>query len=326
MKLLLTGGAGYIGSVVATELAAAGAKPIVVDNLSAGHRPAPPQEALFIEGEIGDAELLEETIRKNKVEAVIHLAASCLVGDSISDPAAYYRNNVSNGLALLETMRAAGVRRIVFSSSAAVYGNARQIPIDEDAPTDPINPYGETKLIFERALHWYDRAYDFRFASLRYFNAAGATGDRGEDHDPETHLIPRVLKVALGQAEAIDVFGADYETDDGTCVRDYVHVSDLARAHILALKALDRGSRTFNLGGGSGASVRHVIETAREVTGHPIPERLVDRRPGDPPSLVASFNRIDNELGWKPERSDLRPILESAWEWQRAHPEGYNDA
>lgn len=325
MKVLVTGGAGYVGSVAAAELAAAGASPVVIDDLSEGHRAAVPPGIPFVEGKIEDRALLERTLRDHSIEAVVHMAASCLVAESISDPARYYQNNVTAGLALLDGMRACGVGRIVFSSSAAVYGEPERTPIREEDPAHPVNVYGETKLVFENALRWYDRAYGIRYASLRYFNAAGASGEEGEDHDPETHLIPIVLRVALGQAAVVEIYGDDYPTPDGTCVRDYIHISDLARAHLLALEALDRGSRIYNLGVGGGSSVRQVIETAREVTGHPIPAKTVARRPGDPAVLVASPDRIGEDLGWRPERSDLRSIIGSAWAWHRAHPEGYSD-
>lgn len=325
MKVLVTGGAGYVGGAVVAGLVAAGTTPVVLDDLSTGHRRTVPAGVPLVEGSIADLPLLERTLRDHSVTVVIHMAASCLVGESVADPGLYYRNNVVAGLSLLEGMRISGVDRIVFSSSAATYGDPRKTPIPEEAPTSPTNPYGETKLAFEGILRWYQEAYGIRHVNLRYFNAAGSSGPQGEDHDPETHLIPLVLKVALGQSEGVDVYGDDYPTPDGTCIRDYIHVEDLARAHLLALEAVASGSRTYNLGGGKGASVREVIRVARQVTGHPIPEREAPRRPGDPAVLVASADRIERELGWKPARSDLGSIIESAWSWHRAHPEGYGD-
>ena len=325
MNVLVTGGAGYVGSAVVAELGAAGAAVVVLDDLSEGHRAAVPPGVPLVEGGIGDRALTEKTMRDHSVEAVIHMAASSLVAESVSDPARYFRNNVTDGLSLLDGMRACGVGKIVFSSTAAVYGEPAAVPIGEEDPTRPVNPYGETKLAFERALRWYGGAYRLRHASLRYFNAAGAAGDIGEDHEPETHLIPLLLGTALGRAPRVRIYGDDYPTPDGTCVRDYVHVVDLAGAHLLALDALDGGSRTYNLGFGNGSSVLEVIRTAREVTGHPLLEERAPRRPGDPAALVASAGRIENDLGWRPKRSDLRQIIETAWQWRRAHPEGYRN-
>lgn len=318
MRVLVTGGAGYIGSVVAERLVEDGHDVVVYDSLVRGHRDAVPAAARFVQGNIAESGPLRETLERGAVEAVVHMAADALVGESVADPARYYRNNLGGGLALLDTMRAAGIRHLVFSSTAAVYGEPARQPIEEDDPTRPTNPYGETKLAFERALGWYDAAYGLRSVSLRYFNAAGATERLGERHDPETHLIPLVLQVAAGQRTEITVHGDDYPTADGTCVRDYVHVADLARAHVLALEALARGARTtaYNLGcGGEGYSVRAVIETARRVTGHPIPVRLGPRRPGDPAVLIASSSRITRELEWQPRQGSLPEIVESAWRW-----------
>ncbi len=326
MKILVTGGAGYIGSVVTEELVKAGHDVVVYDNLSKGHREAVVAGAAIVSGELADATLLRETFSTHQIDAVIHMAADSLVGESCENPARYYRNNVVNGLALLDAMRAASVRRIVFSSSAAVYGEPEQQPITETSLHQPTNPYGRSKLLFEDALRWFGEAYDFHFASLRYFNAAGASENFGEDHAPETHLIPIALQVAAGTHEFVEVFGDDYPTPDGTCVRDYIHVIDLARAHLLALNGLDdAGVRIFNLGcGGNGYSVNDVLQTARLVTGREIPARVGPRRAGDPPVLIASSDKIKRELGWQPEYQDLRVIIESAWRWMQAHPHGYS--
>lgn len=326
MRILVTGGAGYIGSVVAEELLKLGLEVVVYDNLSKGHRGALVPGINLVEGDLHDRQLLQETLRDYQVSAVIHMAASSLVGESCVDPAKYYRNNVEAGLVLLDEMIKAGIRHIVFSSTAATYGEPESQPIDENAPTFPTNPYGETKLAFERAMRWYDVAYKLRFASLRYFNAAGATDHCGEVHDPESHLIPIALQVATGKRKHVEIFGDDYPTPDGTCVRDYIHVVDLARAHILALQALNKGSAIYNLGcGGAGYSVRDVIETVRDVTGKEIPVRIGPRREGDPPTLIASSDKIKRELGWQPMYQDLRVIVESAWRWVQTHREGYRE-
>jgi UDP-glucose 4-epimerase len=317
MRVLVTGGAGYIGSVLVEELIAQGHTPIVYDNLSKGHRQCLAPCTEFVHGELLDQPRIERTLAKNKVEAVIHMAADSLVGESFQNPAKYYTNNVVAGLSLLEAMRVIGVPRIVFSSTAAVYGEPQRQPIGESDTTLPTNPYGETKLTFERALHWYEQAYDFRYVSLRYFNAAGATARCGELHDPETHLIPLVLQVAAGKCPAIDIFGDDYPTRDGTCVRDYIHVNDLARAHLLALTRLSQQSDIFNLGSGGGHTVLEVIETVRRITKHPIPIRIRPRRSGDPAVLIASSEKIQQELRWRPEQQDLSQIVESAWNWMR---------
>ncbi|HYE92058.1 MAG TPA: UDP-glucose 4-epimerase GalE [Terriglobales bacterium] len=317
MRVLVTGGAGYIGSVLTEELVAAGHAVIVYDNLAKGHRDAVQAPARFVPGDILDADHLARTFASERIEAVVHMAADSLVGESMTDPARYYRTNLVGGLRLLDAMRAAGVGLLVFSSTAAVYGNAEKQPIEEDAPTAPTNPYGETKLAFERAVGWYARAHGLRGTSVRYFNAAGATARNGERHDPETHLIPLLLQVATGERPDVTVFGDDYPTPDGTCIRDYVHVSDLGRAHVLALEALagPGAGPVYNLGAGGGASVREVIDVARRVTGHPIPVRVGARRPGDPPRLVASSARAAAELAWRPTRQDLGTIVESAWRW-----------
>jgi UDP-glucose 4-epimerase len=326
MRVLVTGGAGYIGSVVAEELIRDGHETVVYDSLYKGHRAAVDPQATFVGADLMDGERLRHTLSEHKIEAVIHMAADSLVGESVTHPAKYYRNNVIAGLALLDAMNDAGVKRIVFSSTAATYGEPAKQPIEESDPTVPTNPYGESKLAFEHALRWYDGAYGLRFASLRYFNAAGATERCGEVHDPETHLIPIVLQVATGRRAHVEIYGDDYPTRDGTCVRDYIHVVDLARAHIMALGALDEGSRIYNLGcGGEGYSVREVIETARSVTGRDIAVRVGARRAGDPAVLVASSAKIRQELGWKPVRQDLRVIIESAWKWMQEHPGGYGE-
>lgn len=324
MRILVTGGAGYIGSVVVEELVRDRHEVTVYDNLSKGHRASVVEGATFEQGDLLDTARLLGTLTTYRIEAVIHLAASSLVGESGEHPAKYYRNNIVAGLSLLDAMREAEVRRIVFSSTAAVYGEPAKQPIEESDPTDPTNTYGETKLAFERALHWYEQAYGLRSVALRYFNAAGATHHCGEQHDPETHLIPLVLQVAAGLRPHVKIFGDDYPTRDGTCVRDYIHVVDLARAHILALEILNERSVIYNLGcGGDGYTVKEVIETARVVTGKQIPMSMSARRTGDPATLIASSERIKRELGWSPEFQSLRQIIESAWTWLEAHPRGY---
>jgi UDP-glucose 4-epimerase len=324
MRVVVTGGAGYIGSVVTEELVRDGHEVIVIDSLRKGHREAVVPGAVFVKADLNDRGTLQSTLRGRSIEAVIHMAADSLVGESVTDPARYYGNNVAAGLALLEEMHNCGVRKLVFSSTAAVYGEPEKQPIEEGDPVRPTNPYGETKLAFERALIWFERAYGIRYASLRYFNAAGATAACGEDHNPETHLIPIVLQCAAGVRETVEVYGDDYPTPDGTCVRDYIHVLDLARAHILALGILDSRSAVYNLGcGGTGYSVREVIETARRVTGRNIPVRMGRRRPGDPAVLIASSGLIASQLGWKPQLQSLEKIVASAWEWMKSHPDGY---
>lgn len=326
MRVLVTGGAGYIGSVVAEELLKDGHNVFVYDSLYKGHRGSVAPEATFVQADLMDGEKLRRTLRDGEVEAVIHMAADSLVGESVVEPAKYYRNNVVAGLALLDAMRDEGVSRIVFSSTAAVYGEPEKQPIEETDPTKPTNPYGESKLTFERALRWYENAYGIHYASLRYFNAAGATERCGEAHDPETHLIPAVLQAATGKRAEVQLFGEDYPTRDGTCVRDYIHVVDLARAHILALGILNERSAIYNLGcGGEGYSVREVIDVAREVTGRDIPVKISPRRAGDPSTLIASSKRIKGELGWTPEKQDLETIIRSAWNWMQQHPGGYGE-
>jgi UDP-glucose 4-epimerase len=326
MRVLVTGGAGYIGSVVTEQLIGDGHEVVVYDNLSKGHREAVVEGAELVNASLSDAETLHHTFRERNIEAVIHMAASSLVGESVENPGKYYVNNVVAGLVLLEAMLASAVKHLVFSSTAAVYGEPETQPIEESAPSNPTNPYGETKLAFEHALKWYERAHGLRYASLRYFNAAGATEHCGEDHDPETHIIPITLQAAAGKRSHVEIYGEDYPTPDGTCVRDYIHVVDLARAHIQALEALSQGSRIYNLGcGGAGYSVRDVIDTARRVTGKEIPIRFGPRRAGDPAILVASSDKIKRELGWQPRYQDLELIVESAWRWMQQHPDGYRD-
>lgn len=327
MKVLVTGAAGYVGSIVTEMLVEQGHTVIALDNLQQGHREAVHPEALFIKADLADRGGLDQFFRKHDLDAVMHLAAETLIADSMTDPRRFFTSNVRHGMNLLDAMLAHDVKRIVFSSTAAVYGEPHSIPITEDAPKKPLNSYGESKLMFERILDWYHRAYALRYVSLRYFNAAGASERFGEDHDPETHLIPLVLQVALGQREHVHVYGTDYDTHDGTCIRDYIHVVDLTRAHVLALEHLDGlGPRVYNLGNGDGYSVLQVIETARRITGHPIPAVPASRRPGDPARLVASAQRIRNELGWEPQYQDLGIIIESAWRWHKAHPNGYAEA
>lgn len=327
MNILVTGGAGYIGSIVTEELIKQGDAVIVFDNLYYGHRAAVHPAATFVEGDLADRPAVKSLFDSHEIEAVMHFASYTLVGESMERPFRYLGHNVTNGLNLLEEAVAHGVRRFILSSTANLFDDPERMPIDERERIVPGSPYGESKNILERILHWLDRIYSFRHAALRYFNAAGASpsGQRGEDHDPETHLIPRVLQVALGQCEQITIFGDDYPTRDGTCVRDYIHVTDLAQAHILALRALDGGSRTYNLGNGHGFTVREVIETCRQVTGHPIPAQVGPRRPGDPAVLIASSEKIRRELGWEPQYPDLHTIVEHAWEWHRTHPDGYGD-
>jgi UDP-glucose 4-epimerase len=324
MRVLVTGGAGYIGSVVSEELINDGHEVVVYDNLVKGHRDAIVAGAEFVNGDLLDAEFLRQTLKNNRIEAVIHMAAFSLVGESVEQPAKYYHNNVVAGLVLLEAMRECGVKRIVFSSTAATYGEPEAQPIFESAPTNPTNPYGETKLAFERAMHWCEQAYGLRYASLRYFNAAGASEKCGEDHDPESHIIPITLQAAAGKRTHVEIYGDDYPTVDGTCIRDYIHVIDLARAHILALGILNERSAIYNLGcGGDGYSVRDVIETAKRVTGKDIPVRMGPRRAGDPAVLIAGSDKIKSELGWQPQFQDLGMIVESAWRWMSVHPNGY---
>jgi UDP-glucose 4-epimerase len=326
MKLLVTGGAGYIGSVVVGQLLDAGHQVTVIDNLSHGYRQAVPQGAELVVGDLADSENLTKLFRSHSFEGVLHFAAFIEAGESMKFPETFFRNNTANALAVLEAMLAAGVKRFVFSSTAALYGNPVKTPIEEGDALQPTNAYGESKLLVERMLEWFHRIHGLRYASLRYFNAAGAAvADRGEAHQPESHLIPRVMKVALGQQKQTEIFGTDYPTKDGTCVRDYVHVVDLAAAHLLALGALDHGGRLiYNLGNGQGFTVREVIEGVRRVTGCAIPVIESPRRDGDPAVLIASSEKIKRELNWKPKFPDLDAILGSAWQWHKSHPDGYS--
>lgn len=323
MKFLVTGGAGYIGSVMTAQLLAAGHEVTVFDNLSKGHKQAVPAGADFVEGNLLDAALLKQVLTSG-FEGVLHFAALSLVGESVQQPERYYRNNVCGTLNLLEAMRAAQVPRLVFSSTAAVYGEPEEIPILETAVTRPTNPYGGSKLAVDQMIGFMAAAHGLAAVSLRYFNVAGASGGLGEDHHPETHLIPLVLAVAAGQRPAVQIYGTDYPTRDGSAIRDYIHVEDLARAHLLALESVRAGEhRIYNLGNGMGFSVREVLETARRVTGLPIPAVEAARRAGDPAMLVASSQKIRQELGWLPEKPDLATMINDAWKWRRAHPQGY---
>jgi UDP-glucose 4-epimerase len=323
MTIMVVGGAGYIGSVTVERLLAAGHQVVVFDNLLKGHREAVPEGVPFIHGDMGNRADLDAAFAAHRIDAVMHFAALSLVGESVTQPAKYFANNVSNGLVLLDAMLAHDVKKFVFSSTAAVYGEPDKWPIEEDFPHNPTNPYGESKLAYEKALKWYERAYGLRYATLRYFNACGATGACGEDHDPETHLIPLILQVAQGKRPHIGIFGDDYPTPDGTCVRDYIHVVDLADAHVKALSILGERSGTFNLGNGTGFSVKQVIEAARKVTGHAIPAVVQPRRAGDPAVLVASSARIRQELGWNPQYAEIETIIADAWAWHQRHPAGY---
>ena len=325
MRVLVTGGAGYIGSVIVEELIREGDQVTVLDNLYQGHRAAVHPQAEFVLADLADAGAVNDLFARQSFDAVMHFAANSLVGESVQDPLKYVGDNVVNGINLLRAMDQYGVRRFILSSTANLFDQPEELPITEEEQIIPGSPYGESKFILERMLHWLDRIHGLRYAALRYFNAAGATPQRGEDHSPETHLIPLVLQVALGQRHQIQVYGNDYPTRDGTCVRDYIHVTDLAQAHILALRALDESSRTYNLGNGQGYTVREVIETARQVTGHPIPAVDGPRRPGDPPELVAGSDKIRRDHGWQPRFPDLYDIVQSAWNWHRTHPRGYED-
>jgi UDP-glucose 4-epimerase len=323
MKILVVGGAGYIGSICTELLLDEGHETAVFDNLTEGHRRAVDARARFIQGDLADREEIQAALSSTRPDAVMHFAASALVGESMRDPSKYFRNNISNGLNLLDAMVATDVERVVFSSTCAIFGPPERLPIDETAPARPINPYGESKLAFEKILRWYDEIHDLKFVSLRYFNAAGASEKFGEDHRVETHLIPNVLKVALGQKPHAEIYGTNYETPDGTCIRDYIHIVDLARAHILALKAAK--SEFYNLGTGGGSSVREVIDACRKITGCRIDTVEKPRRPGDPLRLIASSEKIKNELGWRPQFQSLDAIVESAWKWHQKFPDGYGD-
>ena len=329
MRLLVLGGAGYIGSHTALELIKKGHEVIVVDNLVTGYEKAIPDKAVFYQGDIRNFDFLDNLFTKEKIDAVIHFAAYSLVGESVTNPLKYYDNNLYGTKVLLEAMIKNNVNKIVFSSTAATYGEPENIPILESDRTCPTNPYGETKLAMEKMFHWASKAHGLSYVSLRYFNACGAdaTGQIGEAHNPESHLIPLVLQVPNGKRESVSIYGTDYDTPDGTCIRDYIHVTDLAEAHILAVEDLAKGgeSNIFNLGNGVGYSVREVIETARRVTGHPIPATEVPRRAGDPARLVASGEKAKNILGWEPKIKQLDEIVESAWKWHRKHPDGYTN-
>lgn len=323
MKILVVGGAGYIGSVCTELLLDEKHEIAVLDNLGEGHRAAIDGRAKFIEGDLQDRQRTLSILSEFKPDAVMHFAASALVGESMQNPSKYFRNNVAHGVNLLDAMVETRVSRLVFSSTCAIFGPPERLPIDETLPARPISPYGESKLLFEKILRWYGEIHGLDFVSLRYFNAAGASEKFGEDHRTETHLIPNVLKVALGQKPHVEIFGTDYDTPDGTCIRDYIHIVDLARAHILALNA--KKSDFYNLGTGGGSSVREVVDTARKVTGRKIDIVEKPRRPGDPPRLIASSEKIKRELGWQPQFQSLDTIIESAWKWHQKFPEGYGD-
>jgi UDP-glucose 4-epimerase len=327
MTILVTGGAGYIGSATVERLQAKGERVVVLDDLFRGHRVAVDKDVPFYQGRVGDRVLVERIAREHKIDECVHFAALAFVAESVLEPAKYFENNVEQGVALIGTLMKVGVRRIVFSSTCATYGEPREVPISESCPQWPVNPYGWSKLMMERLLASYDTAYGLKSISLRYFNAAGATERCGELHDPETHLVPNLLKAASGELPRLSVFGTDYPTPDGTAIRDYVHVADLAEAHVLAIEYLRRGGESdyLNLGTGDGYSVMQVIETARKVTGQPIPTKLEERRAGDPPKLVADSRKAGKVLGWKPVMSDLASILRSQWEWQKRHPQGYRE-
>ncbi|WP_461201328.1 UDP-glucose 4-epimerase GalE [Anoxybacillus sp. TBDG-1] len=326
--ILICGGAGYIGSHAVYRFIEKGEQVVVVDNLQTGHRKAVHPDALFYEGDIRDRHFLSDIFKKHEIDTVIHFAANSLVGESVKQPLAYYNNNVYGTEVLLDVMNGHGVKQIVFSSTAAVYGEPKQIPIQEADETNPESPYGETKLAMEKMMKWVNVAYGIRYISLRYFNVAGAYGTMiGEDHRPETHLIPLILQVPLRKREGIHIFGDDYDTHDGTCIRDYIHVLDLVDAHMLAVEKLRNGGESdiYNLGNGNGFSVKEVVEAARRVTGHPIPAKIMPRRPGDPARLVASSEKARHELGWKPIHTTIEEIVASAWEWHQANPNGYEE-
>ena len=325
-NVLITGGAGYIGATAARLLLKHGHEVTVFDNLSQGHRDAVPEKARLVIADLSDRETLSTLFRESKFDAVMHFAASALVGESMQRPEKYFRNNVASSLNLLECCAANKVTRFVFSSTAAIFGDPQTPLIEESSPKNPLNPYGESKLQVEAMLRWFQQIHGVRYAVLRFFNVAGAWDGHGEHHDPESHLIPIILQVALGKRTSVSVFGSDYTTPDGTCVRDYVHTYDLAMAHLLVLHALkDREALAFNLGNGNGFSVREVIDAARKITGHAIPTVESPRRPGDPPVLVASSEKISKELGWKPKYATLESIIQTAWDWHNAHPNGYGE-
>ena len=328
MTILVLGGAGYIGSHTVYALIEKGVDVVVIDNVETGHIEAVHEKARFYKGDIRDRAFVDSVLDKEKIDAVIHFAANSLVGESMVNPLKYYDNNVNGTKVLLQSMVAHGLDKIVFSSTAATYGEPEKVPILETDRTEPTNTYGETKLAMEKMFKWTDRAHGLKYVSLRYFNACGAhiSGKIGEAHSPETHLIPLILQVPLGQREYISIFGDDYDTSDGTCIRDYIHVTDLAQAHILAVDYLMKGneSNIFNLGNGVGFTVKEVIDTARKVTGHEIPARIAERRAGDPARLIASSDKARQVLLWKPEHADLEEIISTAWNWHKNHPNGYN--
>jgi len=325
MNILVTGGAGYIGSATADALLKAGHSVTVYDSLVTGHKKAVPSEAFFIQADLSDSHALAEALTREKFDAVMHFAAFIEAGESMKDPGRFYNNNFTNSLALIETAVRAGVKRFVFSSTAAIFKSSDE-PLTEESSLGPTNVYGHTKLMVEQALEWYRQIHGLHFAALRYFNACGAMPGRGEAHQPESHLIPLVLRVPLGESPSANIYGTDYPTPDGTCIRDYIHIADLVNAHLLALDGLTDGNKLlYNLGSGSGYSVREVIETARQVTGHPIPIKELPRRPGDSARLVASSEKIKRELGWKPEHDNLHEIIASAWAWHKWHPKGYTE-
>jgi UDP-glucose 4-epimerase len=323
MHIFVTGGAGYIGSICSEELLNAGHKVTIFDNLSEGHRAAVDKRAAFIKGDLINREEIFAAVAKAKPDAIMHFAANSLVSESMANPSKYFRNNVSGGLNLLDATIEAGVKKFIFSSTCATFGAPEKIPMDERLPQKPINPYGQSKLMFEQILNWYDKIHGLVHVNLRYFNAAGASEKFGEHHRIETHLIPNILKVALGQKEQAEIYGDKYATPDGTCIRDFIHILDLASAHILALGR--EASASYNLGSGEGFSVKQVVDIARKVTGHPIPVVVKEPRQGDPPRLVASSHKITSELAWRPQYPRLQPIIESAWAWHQKHPDGYGD-
>ncbi|MDX8045125.1 UDP-glucose 4-epimerase GalE [Gracilibacillus sp. S3-1-1] len=329
MRILVLGGAGYVGSHAVYQLIDNSHEAIVIDNLLTGHEEAVHPEATFYQGDIRDINFLREVFSHEQIDGVLHFSANSLVGESMEDPLKYFDNNVYGTQVLLQAMTEAGIKHIVFSSTAATYGEPEQVPITEAMATNPTNTYGETKLTMEKMMKWTEAAHDIRFVSLRYFNVAGArsTGEIGEDHRPETHLIPIVLQVALDQREHISIFGDDYDTPDGTCIRDYIHVEDLIDAHLLALNYLkeDGESNIFNLGSSQGFSVKEIINTARKVTNHPIPAKVAPRRAGDPSTLIAASDKAKQILGWKPSRTDIERIISDAWKWHQANPTGYKE-
>ncbi|WP_207695397.1 UDP-glucose 4-epimerase GalE [Enterococcus sp. DIV0212c] len=329
MSILVLGGAGYIGSHAVDQLINKGYEVVVVDNLQTGHRQAVHENAVFYQGDIRDKTFMQDVFKKETIDGVIHFAASSLVGESVEKPLMYFNNNVYGTQIVLEVMEEFGVKNIVFSSTAATYGEPKEMPIVETMPTNPENPYGQSKLMMEKMMKWCDNAYGMRYVALRYFNVAGAKFDAsiGEDHDPETHLIPIILQAALGQRDYLGIYGDDYDTPDGTCIRDYVYIEDLIAAHIAALDYLQKGNRSdiFNLGSNTGYSVKEMLEAAREVTGKEIPAKVLPRRAGDPSKLVASSEKAKTILGWQPKVTDIKQIIKTAWDWHSSHPNGYED-